>query len=73
MQQQDVTEFKGRLRGDLIEPTDARYDKEREVYNGMIDRKPRLIAQCADVADVVTAVRFRAQTQSAGFDSRRGP
>ncbi len=58
MQQQDVTEFKGQLRGDLIEPTDARYDKEREVYNAMIDRKPRLIAKCADVADVVTAVQF---------------
>ena len=58
MQQQDVTEFKGQLRGDLIEPTDARYDHERKVYNAMIDRKPRLIAKCADVADVVAAVQF---------------
>src|SRR5450432_3034863 len=58
MQQQDVSEFKGQLRGELIEPTDARYDKEREVYNAMIDRKPRLIAKCADVADVMTAIHF---------------
>src|SRR5262249_5862694 len=28
------------------------------VYNGMIDRRPRLIAKCADPADVMTAVRF---------------
>ena len=71
MQQQDITEFKGQLRGELIEPTDARYDKERKVYNAMIDRKPRLIAKCADVADVMTAIQFRPQTRSAGLDSRR--
>ncbi len=58
MQQEDVVEFKGQLRGDLIEPTDEQYEKERKVYNGMIDRKPRLIAKCADVADVMTAVHF---------------
>lgn len=58
MQQQDIHEFKSQLRGDLVEPTDESYEKERRVYNGMIDRKPRLIAKCADVADVMTAVHF---------------
>src|SRR5258708_25962442 len=58
MQQDDVNEFKGQLRGDLIEPTDVQYEKERKVYNAMIDRKPRLIAKCADVADVMTAIDF---------------
>src|SRR6266567_6621377 len=58
MQQQDVMELKAQLRGDLVEPSDPRYDKEREVYNAMIDRKPRLIAKCADVADVITAIHF---------------
>ena len=58
MQQQDVLELKSQLRGDLIEPADPRYDKERQVYNAMIDRKPRLIAKCADVADVMTAIHF---------------
>ncbi len=58
MQQEDISEFKSQLRGDLIEPTDVRYEKERKVYNAMIDRKPRLIAKCADVADVMTAVHF---------------
>src|SRR5262249_37531095 len=46
------------LRGEVIEPGDARYDEARKVYNAMISRKPRLIVRCADVADVITAVRF---------------
>ncbi len=58
MQQEDINEFKGQLRGDLIEPADEQYEEERKVYNGMIDRKPRLIAKCADVADVMTAIHF---------------
>ena len=61
MQPEAVTEFKGHLRGALIEPTDARYEEERKVYNAMISRKPRLIAKCADVADVITAVHFGRQ------------
>ena len=61
MQQEAVTQFKGQLRGELIEPTDARYDEARKVYNAMISRKPRLIAMCADVADVITAVQFGRQ------------
>ncbi|HEY7187033.1 MAG TPA: FAD-binding oxidoreductase [Vicinamibacterales bacterium] len=50
--------FKSALRGELIAPGDARYDEARKVYNGMIDRRPRLIARCVDVADVITAVNF---------------
>ncbi len=46
------------LRGRLIKPADHDYDEARKVYNGMIDRRPRLIVQCADVADVTTAVNF---------------
>ncbi len=48
--------LKGTLRGDLIEPNDPRYDDARKVYNGMIDKRPRAIAQCLDVADVAAAV-----------------
>jgi hypothetical protein len=46
------------LRGELIEPSDKRYDEARKVYNGMIDRRPRFIARCVDVADVIAAVNF---------------
>jgi len=61
MDQQDVTQFKGQLRGDVIEPTDAHYEDVRKVYNAMISRRPRLIARCVDVADVITAVHFGRQ------------
>jgi FAD/FMN-containing dehydrogenase len=50
--------FSSSLRGPLIRPDDPRYEQARKVYNGMIDKRPGLIAQCADVADVITAVNF---------------
>lgn len=46
------------LRGPLITPTDPNYDEARAIYNAMIDKHPALIAQCADVADVIAAVNF---------------
>jgi FAD/FMN-containing dehydrogenase len=53
-----IAAFKASLRGELIQPTDAGYDEARKVYNAMINRRPALIARCADVADVITAVHF---------------
>ena len=53
-----IAPFKSSLRGEVIEPGDARYDEARKVYNGMIDRRPRIIARCVDVADVISAVNF---------------
>ena len=53
-----VTQFRSGFRGALIEPGDASYEESRKVYNAMIDRRPRVIARCADVADVIAAVHF---------------
>src|SRR3989442_417550 len=53
-----IRDLKTRLRGPLIVPGDADYATARQVYNGMIDRYPRLIARCHDVADVMSAVNF---------------
>ena len=47
-----------RFRGDLIQPGDPGYDQARRVYNGMIDRYPKVIAHCFDVADVIAVVDF---------------
>jgi FAD/FMN-containing dehydrogenase len=51
-------QLRASLRGQLIQPNDTDYDSARKVYNAMIDKRPALIARCADVADVMTAVRF---------------
>jgi len=46
------------MRGEVIGPDDAAYDTARRVYNRMIDKRPALIALCADVADVIAAVNY---------------
>ena len=53
-----IQALRSQLRGRLIEPQDADYDTARAVHNGMIDKRPALIARCADVADVIASVNF---------------
>lgn len=50
--------LKTSLRGNLVLPEDSNYDDTREVYNGMIDKKPAMIAMCVDAADVMAALRY---------------
>ncbi|MCI0347000.1 MAG: FAD-binding oxidoreductase [Chloroflexi bacterium] len=52
-----VAEIHG-FRGQLIGVDHPDYDTARAVWNGAIDRRPRLIARCSGTADVVAAVRF---------------
>ncbi len=44
--------------GQLIGPDDTAYEEARKVYNGMIDRRPALIARCAGPDDVARTIRF---------------
>src|SRR5262245_59179108 len=53
-----VQELTSRLRGELIRRGDAGYDAAQQVYNGMIKKRPALIARCANAADVISAVNF---------------
>ena len=46
------------FRGDVIVPDHDDYDEARAVWNGTVDRRPRLIARCRSTADVAAAVRF---------------
>jgi FAD/FMN-containing dehydrogenase len=54
----EVDKFAAELRGELLRPVDQHYDATRKVWNGMIDKRPALIARCAGTADVVSCVRF---------------
>jgi hypothetical protein len=58
MQETEIQDLRGKFRGELILPGDASYETARKVYNGMIDKRPALIARCADVADVIAAVNY---------------
>src|SRR2546426_2884267 len=58
LNEDSIADFKRNLRGRLIEPGDKDYDDARKVHNGMIHKRPRLIARCADVADVISSVNF---------------
>ena len=50
----ELSGFQGRLIG----PDDIDYDEARKVYNGMIDKRPALIARCATVEDISLVVGF---------------
>jgi FAD/FMN-containing dehydrogenase len=54
----DLAAYRAQLRGHLIQPGDPDYDEARTVFNAMISKKPRLIARCVDVADVIASVNF---------------
>ena len=47
-----------RFDGVLTGPDDPTYEALRRCFNGMVDRRPRVIAECRGTADVVAAVRF---------------
>src|SRR4029078_3044020 len=53
-----IAALKSSLRGALIQPSDPNYNDARKIYNAMHDKKPRLIAEVADVADVIACVNF---------------
>ena len=53
-----IDALRGRFRGEVLEPSSPTYDATRVVWNGMIDRRPALIARCRNAGDVVTAVNF---------------
>jgi FAD/FMN-containing dehydrogenase len=53
-----IDALRASLGGPLLRPGDDGYDDARHIFNGMIDRKPALIARCTATGDVVKAVRF---------------
>jgi len=53
-----IDKLAAELRGELLCSDDPGYDAARKVWNGMIDKRPALIARCAGTADVISCVRF---------------
>ncbi len=59
----NIEQLRSKFRGELILPGDDAYEGARKVYNGMIDKRPSLIARCVDVADVMAAVDYGRENQ----------
>ena len=53
-----LPDFKSKFSGEILFPDSEAYDGARKIWNGMIDRKPMMIAQCMTTADVVAAVNL---------------
>ena len=52
----------GQFRGDLLRPGDPVYEEAHTIWNGMVARRPGVIARCTDVGDVQTAIRVANET-----------
>lgn len=61
LKKSDIDEFQAHFQGDVVLPSHADYDKVRQIWNAMIDRRPGLIARCASPEDVAQAVHFARQ------------
>src|SRR5687768_399769 len=53
-----TTQLSPTFTGQLLQPNDTGYDDARRVHNGLIDKRPALIARCHGTADVVDAVKL---------------
>jgi FAD/FMN-containing dehydrogenase len=53
-----ISDLGQRIRGRVIDRDHPDYDKARALYNGMIDKRPLLIAECLDAADVVASITY---------------
>src|SRR6059036_3589591 len=53
-----VTALASTFTGQLLRPGDAGYDDARKVHNGLIDKRPALIARCRGLADIADAVKM---------------
>lgn len=54
--------FRAEIAGRIVMPNDAEYDAARRVWNGMIDKRPRLIVQAADADDVGPTIALARET-----------
>jgi FAD/FMN-containing dehydrogenase len=53
-----IEKLKGKVKGQIVLPDDPNYNKVREIWNAMIDRRPAVIVQCAATDDVLHAISY---------------
>ncbi len=58
LKSKSTEQLKGNIKGKVVLPLDASYDEVREIWNGMIDKRPAIIVQCQGADDVVHALAF---------------
>jgi len=54
----DSKSLRSVFNGQIFEPEDAGYDEARRIWNASVSKRPRLIARCSGLADVIAAVNF---------------
>jgi len=58
VQASKIEDFRSGFKGEILLPKDGAYESARKIWNGMIDKRPAIIARCTSTADVVRAVNF---------------
>ncbi len=58
LSEDDIAHLRGSMRGRVLLPDAPEFEAARQIFNGMIDKRPAAIARCVDVADVIAAVNF---------------
>ncbi|MDH3574302.1 MAG: FAD-binding oxidoreductase [Desulfobacteraceae bacterium] len=53
-----IATLKNKVKGQIVLPDDPNYNKVREIWNAMIDRRPAVIVQCAEADDVLHAISY---------------
>ncbi len=66
-----LEQLRTEFRGEIVEPSDPQYDELRGVFNGMFDRRPRVILRPVGVAGVIQAIGL-ARTSGLPFAIRNG-
>jgi FAD/FMN-containing dehydrogenase len=50
--------LKTKVKGHVVLPNDPNYDEVRAIWNGMIERRPAVVVQCADTNDVTHVISW---------------
>jgi FAD/FMN-containing dehydrogenase len=58
LQARKIETLKGNFRGEVLLSRDNAYENARQIWNGMFDRRPAIIARCVGTSDVLNAVNF---------------